>query len=130
MSKYVLCSPENSGVLTIALTTNPAYATGGRQAYLMSRAGTIVHTMEIRFKNVGVTITGRTPPLTAEDTEQEWVVVTVEGRDDIVKWKLGLFSSVEHMSVEQKVLHEHIDHCDGEQNLEYDPPGFLPDWAN
>ena len=125
MSKYVLCSPENAGVLLIALSHNPKGKGKGREAYLMSRAGTIVETLRIMLHDVGMTEKGRTPPLTAEGTEQQLVLITVEGWDDIAKWKLGLFSAFKHMSDEQQILHEHIDHYNDD-----DPPGALPKWAN
>ena len=92
----------------------------------MSRAGTIVKTLKVMLPDVAIIEKGRTnPPLTAEGTEQQLVVITVEGRDDIVKWKLGLFSAYEYMSEEQQMLHQSIDHHNDD-----DPPSALPEWAN
>ena len=88
----------------------------------MSRAGTIVDTHKIKFRNVNVIQRGKTQPLTAEGTEQHLVVLTVEGRDDIIKWKLGLFAAAEHMSRQQRTLHEHIDH-----HNDNNPLGALPE---
>ena len=126
MSKYVLSSPENSGVLVMALAHNPKGKGKGREAYLMSRAGTIVSTKKIMLPDVSVIERGRTRrPLTAEGTEQQLVVISVEGRDDIVKWKLGLLSAREHMSEDQQVLHQCTGHDpDDERSV------ALPEWAN
>ena len=125
MSKYVLCSPDYAGELVAALATNPEGKGSGREAYLMSRAGTIVDTHRIRFSNVDVFQRGKSQPFTLEDTEHHIVVITAQGRDDIIKWKLGLFTGSEHMSMQQRTLHEHIDH-DNDDN----PTGAVPDWAN
>ena len=125
MSKYVLSSPEVSGILIMALAHNPK-GSAGRERYLMSRAGTVVRSHKVMLPGVSVIEVGRTKhALTAEGTEQQLYVITVDGRDDVVKWKLGLLSANKHMSGNQKALHQ----CTG-----YDPdgdyPSYSPDWAN
>ena len=124
MSKYVLCSPENEKALILALSDNPKGKGKGREAYLMSRAGTIVERRRIMLHGVGITEKGRTTPLTVEGTHHQLVLITVDGRDDIVKWKLGLFSAFDNMSEEQQTLHAHIEHDNDEK-----PPAALPEWA-
>ena len=64
MSKYVICSPEYASSLISALANNPKGKGSGREAYLMSRAGTVVATRKIMLRDVGVTERDRTAPLT------------------------------------------------------------------
>ena len=125
MSKYVMCSPEYSKCLKEALRNMPnGRGRGGREWYLMNRASTVVATRKILLPDVGVTERGRTPPLTIEGTKHQLLLITVDGRDDIVKWKLGLFNEFSDLSTDQQRLHEHI---------EYEDDGALhpalPEWA-
>ena len=90
MSKYVISSPEYDSSLKCALASMPkgkgqGKGKGGREWYLMSRAGTVVATRKIMLRDVGVTERGRTSPLTIEGTKHQLVLLTVDGGDDIVK---------------------------------------------
>lgn len=134
MSKYVLSSPLCYDDLLLALqhgkrpqggpVQNPP-GVRARDAYLMSRAGTAVETCKIELQGTEVAERGRSAPLGMRGTDQKAIVISMDGREDVIKWKLGFFTESADMTFGQMQLSKWTQY---DKDLGEYPA--LPKWAN